>query len=410
MSSLIESEAQFSQRLNDLSASDPLKRALRNAGLNTYGSMAYSHGQPGQPISDDLFENWIATNILQTATVADLSAAKRILFESQTLVLAALKESLNVPEPTSVKRVPPAERETKMLAIKNRLRGLLIEGPLEPSHALLDACATMRQLNELRYIPPERCTSRTHEVIHHKTPAKQLDISADTLIIKEHKDTPDMVASSALQVQEAFTRRGLALVFADLVEHEQYSRYMSMLFSHLHREPPPGFSRCTVSQLVAADKQVFQLLLEENVRPKRDDAATLPLNTALIQALQSYQVSFALMPLHAKKEQPAASQKSQPKSAQPSQSTVRVKTQFMKASWNKGKGFSKGSKGKQRVPPSIHKLGGVSNDPDGNPICYPYNCDGCDEAADGAKCRRGLHVCAKCFGLHPITQHATKTS
>lgn len=297
-----------------------------------------------------------------------------------------------------------------MLAIKNRLRGLLIEGPLEPSHSLLDACATMHQLNELRYIPPEKCTSRTHEVIHHKTPSKQLDISADTLIIKEHKDTPDMVASSALQVQEALVRRGLALVFADLVGREQYSRYISMLFSHLRREPPPGFSRCTVSQLVAADKQVFQLLLEENVRPKRDETGLLPLDTALIQALQNYQVSFALIPLPAKKEQPAASQKSQTKPVQFQPSNFRAKTQFMKAAWTKSKGFSQGNKGKQRVPPSIHKLGGVSNDPDGNPICYPYNCDGCDDAADGAKCRRGLHVCAKCFGLRPITQHATKAS
>ena len=80
--------------------------------------------------------------------------------------------------------------------------------------------------------------------------------------------------------------------------------------------------------------------------------------------------------------------------------------------WNKPKGGKKGfGKGKfsSRVPASIHKLGGCSHDPDGNPICYPYNCDGCSDAADGARCKRGMHVCAKCFGLHSIVDHDKST-
>lgn len=90
--------------------------------------MADARGQPGQPIADDIFETWIMANVLQAATVADFSCAKRLLFEGQTLVLAALKESINVPEPTATKRVPPAERETKMAALKLRLRGLVHRG------------------------------------------------------------------------------------------------------------------------------------------------------------------------------------------------------------------------------------------------------------------------------------------
>ena len=36
---------------------------------------------------------------------------------------------------------------------------------------------------------------------------------------------------------------------------------------------------------------------------------------------------------------------------------------------------------------------------------FAYNIGGCGDAADGAKCKRGLHVCAKCFGLHSIQNH-----
>ena len=67
----------------------------------------------------------------------------------------------------------------------------------------------------------------------------------------------------------------------------------------------------------------------------------------------------------------------------------------------KGKGRGKG----QRVPYPIVKLGGVGRTPDGKNLCYKYNLEGCREAADGASCPKGEHVCAKCFGPHPISEH-----
>ena len=245
---------------------------------------------------------WLTSNILTGASVADIAGAKRLLFESQTMVLAALQDSVNAPDSSSIKKVPNAERETKMRSLKNRLNGLLIEGPLEPGHSLLDLAASMYQQNEIRYIPPEKSVSRTHEVLTQKSPSKMLDISSESLIIKEKTEVQDMVVSSALQVQESLQRRGLALVFADLVQHANYTRYLTTLFSHLHREPPAGYSRCSVSQIVAADKLVWQALLEEGVQPKRDDAGVLALDTKLLSTLESYRVSFSLLPLIAKKE------------------------------------------------------------------------------------------------------------
>ena len=87
----------------------------------------------------------------------------------------------------------------------------------------------------------------------------------------------------------------------------------SLPFSgHLHRDPPPGYARCTVSQLVAADKLVWQILLEEGVKPKRDDSGELALDSKLLSCLESHRVSFSL-PLIAKKDNPSAG----PKKTQP---------------------------------------------------------------------------------------------
>lgn len=69
---------------------------------------------------DSAFESWLTSNILTGASVADIAGAKRLLFESQTMVLAALQDSVNTPDSTSIKKVPNAERETKMRLLKNK--------------------------------------------------------------------------------------------------------------------------------------------------------------------------------------------------------------------------------------------------------------------------------------------------
>ena len=57
-----------------------------------------------------------------------------------------------------------------------------------------------------------------------------------------------------------------------------------------------------MTQIVQADKLVWQKLLEDGVQPKRRADGSLPLDDKLIEALESYQVSFALLPLHTKKD------------------------------------------------------------------------------------------------------------
>ena len=399
MSTLVDSEAQFNQRMKDLKVSEGMQRKITNAGFTSFGVLAYAHGQPGQSIVDSAFEAWVSAHLDSAASLADVSCVKRLLFESQTLVLASLKEQVTgLSSESSVKKLPNAEREARLNIVKAQLSGLLIEGALEPGHSLIDLCASMHQSNEIKYIAPERCVSRFHEIMNQKTPTKQLDIAADTLVIKEHKEVPDSIAHSAMQINEAFVRRGVALLCADLVTHTNYTRYISTLFNHMHRDPPVGYSRCTVSQIVSADKAVWQKLLQDNVKPRRQPDGTLALDDSLQRALESYEVSFCLLPLHAKKDGNKTKEKKEKKETDKTEKPNKVKQDEKKTKGPKGKG-------KGRVPEAIMKLGGVARNPSGENLCYAFNINGCSEAADGAKCRRGLHVCAKCFGPHSIQNH-----
>ena len=154
MTSIVDSEAQFNLRLEQVRVPQTLQVALKNSGVTTISSLAYAHGQPGQPIVADEFAAWVR-QIEPGATIGAVSSLKRLFFESQTQLLAMLKEQITNPEPTVARKVPQAEREAR-----NRLVGVLVEGHTEPCHALLDAATQLYDQNILRYIPLEKCFSR----------------------------------------------------------------------------------------------------------------------------------------------------------------------------------------------------------------------------------------------------------
>ncbi|CAE7590682.1 unnamed protein product, partial [Symbiodinium necroappetens] len=295
----------------------------------------------------------------------------RLLFEAQTLALSQLRLQITEPEAAS-KRVPEAERDRRMTLLRAELTGLSIEGPLEPGRKLLDECAHQEATGQLKYLAPDRCVSRLHEVTNAKNTSRQVEIDQSKLIVREAQDELSMPASSALQVQEALRRRGLAYTFAQALSWSAYDKYLMRLFSHMHREPPPNHNRVSVTQLVEADRLVFVKLIEQNIKPKRDASGSFPLDDALHQALESYEVSFALMHLQSKQAPPRDPTRPPFK---------KLKTQHDEANITKpgGKWKGKDKKGTGKstpwvsIPKFIRDRGGHAATPSGDPICFTYS-------------------------------------
>ena len=134
------------------------------------------------------------------------------------------------------------------------------------------------------------------------------------------------------------------------------------------------------------------------MKPRPDAAGTFALDTRLEEALKSYEVSFALLPL-ATKAQPKASAPAPSKPSAPQQPKGGKKGgNRFRPYPSKGKGKSKD----QRVPKEIRDAGGTATTPDGNPICFDFSLKRCKESvAEGARCRKGYHLCGICYGPHP---------
>ena len=228
------------------------------------------------------------------ATMQDVSSLRRLLFESQMLVMAQLREQVSNPEMQMTRKLPPVEREAKMRQLRARLPGVLLEHQLEPSHALLNLVAQMWETRQLQYIEIAKLTSREHEVLYSKS-SKQLHVDADKLLVKEESKVPDQAASTELQVLEALKRRGVAFAFIDALSWEVHERYLQSLFNHLRTEAPDGYVKTTLQQL--ADRQVFLTMIRKDVNVRRRPDDTLEMDTEIMSALQSYEVGFHLMPL-----------------------------------------------------------------------------------------------------------------
>lgn len=327
------------------------------------------------------------------------------------MLTAMIKDQIVNPEGAEKRKVPAPEREARLAELRARLTGQLIEGHAEPSHSLLDFTAQMYDANCLKMIPIEKCFSRLTELMSNQKPqSRLLEIESSKVVIKDRDELETSVQSS-YQLLEALKRRGLALDFAGIMRFQYHERYVHALFGHLNRDPPPGYNRVSVSQLIAADKACWSKVIEKGIKPRPDLAGELPLNTELIKALECYEVSFALLPLPSKSSAPARS----PSNA--GHAKPRMPSSAY-SSTGKGKGKQKGgmhsspySKGKgkkyePRVPAAIREQGGTASTPDGDPICFDNAFKRCKSGvADGAKCPKGLHVCCICYGPHSMVDH-----
>ena len=342
MTSIVESEAHFRKRCQETGLSDRGLAAVIASGYSNLGQLAFASGQPGQPLNEADFQRFGQNVLGGLATMADMSTLKRLVFEGQTMLLAQLRDQVVNPDAASTRKLPAVERSTKMQNLKARLAGVVIEKALEPSYALLDAVAQQWESKQLAYLSPEKCTSREWEITMSKT-AKQLSIDTDKLLVKSEQSVPDQQVSTEMQVFEALRRRGIALAFTDSLSWEVHERYLQRLFQHLRNDAPEGYTKTTLQQVLRADREVFMHMIQRDVSMRRSPDNTLAMDTAILEAVSSYEVGFHLMPLPKKVEK--AEPKQQPASLYGGWQSGRRNPQQPYA---KGSGKTKG-KGKKQA-------------------------------------------------------------
>ena len=125
MTTVVDSEAHFAARCVQIGLDDGMLKDLQKLKLDTIGKFAYAVGQPGVPLGDSNWTTWVS-NTLSAASIASSACLRRLLFESQTIVLADLKQQVQSPAEASNRPVPEAERERRMAQLKASIPGVVV--------------------------------------------------------------------------------------------------------------------------------------------------------------------------------------------------------------------------------------------------------------------------------------------
>ena len=78
------------------------------------------------------------------ASLQETACVKRAAFEAQTYLTATLCQAIDRSEDSLPRKIPFAERQTRMDTLKQGLTGLSVTGGHEPAHCLLPCLCDVR--------------------------------------------------------------------------------------------------------------------------------------------------------------------------------------------------------------------------------------------------------------------------
>ena len=406
MTTISDSSAVFNERATEVGLGDVYIQALKNQGISSYSSLAFSLGQPGETPSENDLRVLIAGGSDPAAIpIGTLSSLRKLMFEAQTLAVAHVKAMVESREDDSKKEMAPAERTDRIKRQRTRLSGLGLIGDLECGYACYDLVFKMLQTNSVTYLPPHKFVSRKAELSVEKPPKQIVLDSASHLTVKGVESEMTCETGTDLLLRDALTRRALALDMVGVASFSIVEAYNRFLMSHLRDTPPPGYNKVTIHQILKADREGWLRLAEKATDGiKKNAVGTSPLD-ALFPALESDpKVAFHLLPL------PGGLSSSAKAASAPSQPAVNQTPKGGNQNNNPGKGKGKGKR-KWKAPKNMpaELQGKQSQMKDGTPLCWNFNLKhGCKSGLGaGAKCDRGMHLCMVpgCQKSHPLHEH-----
>ena len=432
---LLDSKTEFTTRVMQLGLGDYMEK-FKAAGATTFAELAFlTDYVPGGDAA--VFARELVNPILgeEGAAAPKKAPLRRLFTEAYTLAAADLKRLTEPPageDGTSTARLPAAERESRRLAIQERVRFPLL-GDHDPSFHLLDLVHGMYEDNCLRPVDWSQLTTRNQELA-----GVRIDktFKADENgYMKERKEVslqPANVSTDHL-LRCALRRRALAFDMALLADFDTLESWTELMFRSMQDEAPPRYRMPGVEELRIADRALWKHVAAEcrsGIRPIAN--GTRPINTAIAKLMDSAIIRSYLAPLPAPSMPrgnissnagivaPGFSQdtRAQQRIQQLEHQVANLKRSRDARDAQPGKGTGSGrnsSKGKgrggkpvkgPRVPPQL--VGKHSKTANGEPICFNYNINGCSRAPPGGRCDRGWHVCAEpgCGKAHALPEHS----
>lgn len=300
------------------------------------------------------------------------------MFEAHALALAELKSKVEQTSESDAKSIPAAERLARLDEQKKRLSGILWSDEVEPSHWLVDQTVHQMENQIVKYIHPNKCSSRRHEAGAQKTEQTFVLDSSGNLKSSRKAYEPSCPVTDALRLKEALGRRSIAYDQSGAFSYLVLEKWTQTLLEAIQREPPPETDRFLWSKV----SEETRAKLSPTANPNAGSG-----DSVFQRWMDQPEVIMRLMPL------PAGVSSRGEASEGPS-----AKRQKGSGKWSsspasgKSDGKSKSKESRFDIPPDC-----VSCTASGKPICFLFNKNVCrrTKVAPGKRCEKGFHICWK---------------
>ena len=232
--SLVDSAAAFTVRCDEIDDSKQMGLLLSRQGITTFSSLSFAIGTPNQPPTDAAFDAF-AQRVFTLPSMGQIGKLRRLLFESQTYVLAQLKMSVSSDQSSMARKLPVPEKQARLADLKHRLNGVVLEGEKEPAYSLIDLCQTIYETGNIIWIHPSKCHKRDSEVkASVKDPKQILRVEAQTLKIDNEVSTADAEHGTELKLMWCLQRRGFALDMTGVVSWDVMRSGWMLCLGRIH--------------------------------------------------------------------------------------------------------------------------------------------------------------------------------
>ena len=381
----LESVAAFRARAKQIGVEDRYIDRFEARNFAAFGHYAFAIVYSPQHTDETPLIDFL-TDVLGERPGADqLSCLRRPFFESHSMALTDVRLRIeSSPDPAaSTRKLATAERVARQKEQETRLGGLIFTPETTPSNHLVDLYVEMLEIGTLVYVKPEQCCSRAQEVSLIKRDATVSTDASGILKVGSKSNEPNCEANTELKLRAAWQRRTLAMDLAGIASFNVVEGWVLLLFNHLLRDQPRGYSKIGLQQILDCDKQLFTLASHRTMGALQQGVDQVkPLDKVLDELKESSEVLHFLSPLPAvKHHEPPSSSGGRP------DKTPKVEKPISKGN---SKGTNNGNAGSKVQLPE----GCTSHDDENKPLCFAYQNNKCKfKGPAGKRCARGYHKC-----------------
>ena len=387
--SVVDSEAVFTSRAAAIGLSSDVIQLFKTGGIDTLGNLAFASSYVPGSSDDGPFVELVKKVLGRDGTIGEMAMIRRLFNEAYAATSAEMKTLVEQTDETPNRKLAAAERAERFSSQQKRLKGINMQGHMEPGDSLVDLAVNIYESDRLRYIAWENCVSREHEILtsSKKDAALTFDNSGNLKLSKRDHISPCEV-SSELQIKYCLIRRGLALEQGNVLAFDLHELWAEKLMACRLADPPPGYSRVTHKQLQLADAKLFVVLGEKTRMGLKVMGDGRPCDKVFQTVMDCPEVQHLLQPMP--QSSSANPKNSDRVTAAPIKRTIE-KQAGAKGSGKKGKS---GKTWKPSVPQELLALGCVGATNKGNPLCYDFQLGKCGLTVQNLRCSKGLHLCA----------------